>query len=158
MTLNTFSFSKASAIFSGLTTHVLIWTCFFYMYICSHDWLGSHLIFGRGGGLLGCLWSSNGVPLVLEWELCRMVKSDVLFATFNLPALMSSVFYRPYASFQNGCCIRSICLLVVLFVINKLYHIMAMSNLYSKIAPKPVKRLQDISVSQTNAWVNGKLL
>ncbi|PSN31285.1 BTB/POZ domain-containing protein 3 [Blattella germanica] len=32
---------------------------------------------------------------------------------------------------------------------------MAMSNLYSKIAPKPVKRFQDsISVSQTNAWVN----
>ena len=36
---------------------------------------------------------------------------------------------------------------------------MAMSNLYSKIAPKPVKRFQDnISVSQTNAWVNGKLM
>jgi hypothetical protein len=34
---------------------------------------------------------------------------------------------------------------------------MAMSNLYSKIAPKPVKRLQDISVSQANAWMNGKL-
>lgn len=33
---------------------------------------------------------------------------------------------------------------------------MAMSNLYSKIAPKPVKRFQDnIPVSQTNAWVNG---
>ncbi|KAJ9587144.1 hypothetical protein L9F63_019332, partial [Diploptera punctata] len=34
---------------------------------------------------------------------------------------------------------------------------MAMSNLYSKIAPKPVKRFQDnISVSQTNAWVNAE--
>lgn len=36
---------------------------------------------------------------------------------------------------------------------------MAMSNLYSKIAPKPVKRIQDnMPVSQTNAWMNGKLL
>ncbi|XP_012264537.1 BTB/POZ domain-containing protein 3 isoform X2 [Athalia rosae] len=34
---------------------------------------------------------------------------------------------------------------------------MAMSNLYSKIAPKPVKRFQDnISVTQTNAWVNAE--
>lgn len=34
---------------------------------------------------------------------------------------------------------------------------MAMSNLYSKIAPKPVKRIQDnMAVSQTNAWMNGK--
>ncbi|XP_014289121.1 BTB/POZ domain-containing protein 6-B isoform X1 [Halyomorpha halys] len=31
---------------------------------------------------------------------------------------------------------------------------MAMSNLYSKIAPKPAKRLQDLSVSQSNQWVN----
>lgn len=31
---------------------------------------------------------------------------------------------------------------------------MAMSNLYSKISQKPVKRLQDISVTQTNQWVN----
>lgn len=36
---------------------------------------------------------------------------------------------------------------------------MAMSNLYSKIAPKPVKRAQDnMSVSQTNAWMNGECL
>lgn len=43
-------------------------------------------------------------------------------------------------------------------MLNKVFHIMAMSSLYSKIAPKPVKRFQDsISVSQTNAWVNGKL-
>lgn len=42
---------------------------------------------------------------------------------------------------------------------------MAMSNLYSKIATKPVKRTQQentattmsVSVSQTNAWMNGKL-
>lgn len=34
---------------------------------------------------------------------------------------------------------------------------MAMSNLYSKIATKPVKRIQDnMSVSQTNAWMNGR--
>jgi hypothetical protein len=34
---------------------------------------------------------------------------------------------------------------------------MAMSNLYSKIAPKPVKRAHDnMSVSQTNAWMNGE--
>lgn len=33
---------------------------------------------------------------------------------------------------------------------------MAMSNLYSKIATKPVKRAQDnMSVTQTNAWMNG---
>lgn len=32
---------------------------------------------------------------------------------------------------------------------------MAMSNLYSKIAPKPAKRLQDLTVSQSNQWVNG---
>lgn len=32
-----------------------------------------------------------------------------------------------------------------------------MSNLYSKIAPKPIKRNQDnMAVSQTNAWMNGK--
>ncbi|XP_014248606.1 BTB/POZ domain-containing protein 6 isoform X2 [Cimex lectularius] len=31
---------------------------------------------------------------------------------------------------------------------------MAMSNLYSKIAQKPMKRLQDISVFQSNQWVN----
>ena len=43
-------------------------------------------------------------------------------------------------------------------MLNKVFNIMAMSSLYSKIAPKPVKRFQDsISVSQTNAWVNGKL-
>lgn len=37
--------------------------------------------------------------------------------------------------------------------------IMAMSHLYSKIAPKPVKRAQDnMSVSQTNAWMNGELM
>ncbi|KAK7872239.1 hypothetical protein R5R35_012097 [Gryllus longicercus] len=36
---------------------------------------------------------------------------------------------------------------------------MAMSNLYSKIAPKPIKRSQDaIPVSQTNAWVNRESL
>lgn len=35
---------------------------------------------------------------------------------------------------------------------------MAMSNLYSKISQKPVKRIQDMNVSQTNQWVNGKLL
>ncbi|XP_023245351.1 BTB/POZ domain-containing protein 6-B-like isoform X2 [Copidosoma floridanum] len=34
---------------------------------------------------------------------------------------------------------------------------MAMSNLYSKIATKPVKRFQDnIAVTQTNAWVNAE--
>lgn len=33
---------------------------------------------------------------------------------------------------------------------------MAMSNLYSKISTKPVKRMQEnMSVSQTNAWMNG---
>ncbi|KAK7862632.1 hypothetical protein R5R35_001607 [Gryllus longicercus] len=36
---------------------------------------------------------------------------------------------------------------------------MAMSNLYSKIAPKPIKRSQDnITVTQTNAWVNVETL
>ncbi|KAI4468938.1 BTB And C-terminal Kelch [Popillia japonica] len=36
---------------------------------------------------------------------------------------------------------------------------MAMSNLYSKIAPKPVKRIQDnMPVSQTNAWMNAETL
>lgn len=33
---------------------------------------------------------------------------------------------------------------------------MAMSNLYSKISQKPVKRLQDINVLQTNQWANGE--
>lgn len=33
---------------------------------------------------------------------------------------------------------------------------MAMSNLYSKISQKPAKRIADLSVSQTNQWVNGK--
>lgn len=43
-------------------------------------------------------------------------------------------------------------------MLNKVFRVMAMSSLYSKIAPKPVKRFQDsISVSQTNAWVNGEL-
>ncbi|XP_018319762.1 BTB/POZ domain-containing protein 6 isoform X3 [Agrilus planipennis] len=36
---------------------------------------------------------------------------------------------------------------------------MAMSNLYSKIAPKPTKRIQDtMTVSQTNAWMNAESL
>ncbi|XP_063231616.1 BTB/POZ domain-containing protein 6-B isoform X2 [Bacillus rossius redtenbacheri] len=36
---------------------------------------------------------------------------------------------------------------------------MAMSTLYSKIAPKPTKRFQDtIGVSQTNAWMNAETL
>nr|CAD7454715.1 unnamed protein product [Timema tahoe] len=36
---------------------------------------------------------------------------------------------------------------------------MAMSNLYSKIAPKPIKRFQDnVTVSQTNAWMNAETL
>jgi len=35
---------------------------------------------------------------------------------------------------------------------------MAMSNLYNKIAQKPGKRFADITVSQTNTWVNGKSL
>lgn len=33
-----------------------------------------------------------------------------------------------------------------------------MSNLYSKIAAKPAKRMQDNMVSQTNAWMNGMKL
>lgn len=34
---------------------------------------------------------------------------------------------------------------------------MAMSNLYSKISTKPVnKRSESMSVTQTNAWMNGK--
>lgn len=36
---------------------------------------------------------------------------------------------------------------------------MAMSNLYSKIAPKPIKRNQEqlnMSFSQTHSWMNGK--
>lgn len=34
---------------------------------------------------------------------------------------------------------------------------MAMSNLYSKISTKPMKRFQDnVAVKQTNAWVNGE--
>jgi len=35
---------------------------------------------------------------------------------------------------------------------------MAMSNLYSKISQKPIKRIQDINVSQTNQWVNVETL
>lgn len=36
---------------------------------------------------------------------------------------------------------------------------MAMSNLYSKISTKPVKRSQEnMAVSQTNAWMNGKII
>lgn len=31
-----------------------------------------------------------------------------------------------------------------------------MSNLYSRIAHKPAKRLDNMAVSQTNAWMNGK--
>ena len=32
-----------------------------------------------------------------------------------------------------------------------------MSNLYSKIAPKPEKqRYRELAVTQTNAWVNGE--
>lgn len=34
---------------------------------------------------------------------------------------------------------------------------MAMSNLYSKISTKPMKRFQDnVAVKQTNAWMNGE--
>ena len=34
---------------------------------------------------------------------------------------------------------------------------MAMSNLYSKISTKPMKRFQDnVTVKQTNAWMNGE--
>jgi hypothetical protein len=63
--------------------------CVFSIRIYAHtiDFGGSTFLGGGGG--------SPGVPLVLELELCRMVRNDVLFATFKLPALMSSVFYRP---------------------------------------------------------------
>lgn len=91
LTLSKFSFLKVSAMFSGFT-HVLIWTRF-SICIYAHTTDFGHISFS-----FFVSWGASGP----RPGITSGVKE------FKLRALTSSVSYRPWASFQNGCCVINI--------------------------------------------------